>query len=189
MVLMQFPLWQSGYRCYWALVTQRWGIPNSFSKIHLTFLNSASTQMLLWKCQWPEKYSTHLSVTDFAFRFHHQWNRRSKCRLVGSEVKSPLSQISSKPPCSHTHHLKLLVASHIFTAVVLPASVTEREALFPSLPRCTWVAALPYSIVVVLPNLVLSANLLRVQYSSLSRPLIKTSNTIDLSVCIPEGCP
>lgn len=136
----QFLLWQSGYRRSVALVTQRWGIPNSFSKIHLTFLSSVLMQPRCFcqKCQWPGTYSTHLSITGSAFRFQHQRNRRRKCRLLGNEVKSPLNQISSKPPYSHTHHLQLLVATVTFSQqLCCQHLVTEREAPFLKDPIVT----------------------------------------------------
>lgn len=117
MVPVQFPLWQSSYKCSVALITQRWGIPNSFSKIHLTFLNSVlRSQDASVENANDQAHSMHLSIKNFAFRFHHGWpQKENNSRLVYSEDKSPLSQISSKLPCSYTHHIQLLVITGTFS--------------------------------------------------------------------------
>lgn len=90
-----------------------------------------TVKMLLLKMPMT-RHIFHMLVvnTDFAFRFHHRWNRR-KCRLVGTEVKSPLSQISSKPPCSHTHHLQLLVATVTFSQQLGCQHLLLRGGPFP----------------------------------------------------------
>lgn len=108
---------------------------NSFNSSEFCF-NAA--KMLLQKMPMTRHIFHTLVNNRSCIRFQHQWNRRRKCRLVGNEVKSPLSQISSKPPHSHIHHLQLLVATVTFSQQLCCQHLAaEREAPFLKDPTVT----------------------------------------------------